>query len=466
VNSNSSLNIPIADYLNASCTGEPCSNSTLSYATKVILDSCQTELVKSNVENKTVISYFESYPLIREMLCLKTTDPFNGTLTAEHDPKHKANWTAFTPSEINFTHPYWNTSFATSELPTNGSANPKRENGGAAAETTPVPQVIEPDSQTGTDQTTKNASYCLLSLVNEYETYVGHNLTVPWIAGIATGSNQTAINASNHIPVEAICTECVYGALDLAAQGSPWLANLTIGNNYTLFSFVNETCFDLGFRINNNGTLPKSILPGAVNSTYGHNITYFNASLAQASGGAGGSSNTSDLSDWFTRVAPNSTGNISNVTDETPSDAAPSTTYTYTTTITDANGSAVPSVVTGTETLTSGAVTTPAPSASGGAGSATASGDASATASGSAAPSGEVSGSAVPSAEPSGSAAPSAEPSAEPSGSAAASQEPSAVTSEAPAASETATNTDTMSANASTAPARFALRRHARDWRL
>lgn len=152
-----------------------------------------------------------------------------------------------------------------------GVANPT--GAGTVSPTAPIGNSTVPSNATEA-----NSTYCLLSLIDEYEAYVGANLTVSFITSLLMGTNQTALNATRSIPPEALCDPCIYGIFDLVNQGAPWLANATIPalGDLTIKNALNVTCADYGFEPSENGTMPMNLIPSAENSTYGHSVTWWN----------------------------------------------------------------------------------------------------------------------------------------------------------------------------------------------
>lgn len=72
LNSNGSIVPSVENWLDSICTSNPCSNSTLQNATQTILSQCSTDLQKFGLTNETVQIIVQSYPLAREVVCLKT----------------------------------------------------------------------------------------------------------------------------------------------------------------------------------------------------------------------------------------------------------------------------------------------------------------------------------------------------------------------------------------------------------
>ncbi|OCF32671.1 hypothetical protein I316_05592 [Kwoniella heveanensis BCC8398] len=208
---------PIENYLDTFCASEACSNETIANATQSVLQGCGSDLTNFGVTNRTVEWAMAQYPLARDLLCLKTTDPFtadNATVSA-------------------------NTTSASS---TNSSSN---------------------------------GTFCATSLLTELQSYLGTNLTVTSIITDALGGNATALQTIKSIPPSALCNDCVFAAISLVEEQYPQLGNVSIGNT-TLNGFLEGTCNSTSssnstssetYEITTNGTLPDSIVEGASNSS-------------------------------------------------------------------------------------------------------------------------------------------------------------------------------------------------------
>lgn len=73
--------LPYLDqWLEQSCTSAPCSNATLTNALDQVLGNCSDDFDTYNITSQDVAQWFQVYPLAREIACLKTSEPFNGTL--------------------------------------------------------------------------------------------------------------------------------------------------------------------------------------------------------------------------------------------------------------------------------------------------------------------------------------------------------------------------------------------------
>ncbi|WWC71356.1 uncharacterized protein I206_105311 [Kwoniella pini CBS 10737] len=222
VTSNASIIAPVGTYLDTFCSSQPCSNQTLTAASQQIISGCASDLTKFGITNQTVEWAIAQYPLARDVLCLKTTNPYVGNST-----------TNATSSAMN------TTSLTNSSSSTNSSSN---------------------------------GTFCATSLLTELQSYLGEDLTPTNIATIALGGNSTGLDKIKSIPPTALCDECIFGALSLVEEQYPQLGNITVVGNYTLNQFLETTCNKTtsgssGFIISNNGTLPTNITESAINST-------------------------------------------------------------------------------------------------------------------------------------------------------------------------------------------------------
>lgn len=379
--SNTSLVPQLDMYLNSTCQAG-CSNVTVSQFTGAALESCQEDFIKWNITNETVTTVMQHYPLIREIACLKTSVPFDGTIpgvnltsnstqpsdnaTASAIPGATSGVQSASSAEQS---PAIPTDAAASSTPASaiarrqesttsiapGEPNPNGNSSTVAPTATPSAGGTGTNSTNGTVPTnsTSNATYCLTKLASELETYMG-NLTFPYVVNLAFGGNETALDRLKSIPPAALCQDCIGAAYDLVSQSpaaeqiNSWVIgtnstngsnsttsstspvnnssanatdssttpingttpsndtipangtvgnNSTSGNNVTLPSLFNNTC---NFQPSTDGKLPQVFWPTAQNSTYGHNITFWNESTSA----------------WQTQVPQNLTSPITNGTTE------------------------------------------------------------------------------------------------------------------------------------------------------
>jgi hypothetical protein len=147
-----------------------------------------------------------------------------------------------------------------------------------------------------TPYNTTNGTFCATSLLTELQSYLGANLSLPYIATAALGGNAT-VQLIEKIPPKALCSDCIFAAVDLIEEQYPGLGNISLGaingTNTTLNQFLTGTCNAtysitkstsrcLIFRhhialaladVRSDGTLPSTITESAVNSTFPFNVT-------------------------------------------------------------------------------------------------------------------------------------------------------------------------------------------------
>ena len=129
---------------------------------------------------------------------------------------------------------------------------------------------------------TSNSTFCVTSLLNEVTSYLGMNITVNGIFDLVLGKDTEGRQALAQIPPSALCQDCIYAGAGLIEQQYPGIWNETIGSNFTVGGFLNQTCVNETFpeidrEMNNTITLPEAVYPSAENSTYAYPIMYMNA---------------------------------------------------------------------------------------------------------------------------------------------------------------------------------------------
>lgn len=252
---------PVDQYLSTICSSEPCSNATLNSTASAVYQGCSTELEKYGISNQTLFDIINYYPLAREVACLKTTE-------AE--------------------------SFANASIPVNSTA-----------------------------YNTTNGTFCVTDLATDLSAYLGVNLTTSYIETVALGGNSSALQSLKSIPPTALCTDCIFAAVELINDEVPQLANWTIpSTNYTVDSYLNSTCSGTPYNVTNDGELPDSIFAGASNST-------LNSTLISASSSLPMSTMASDTSSGVvapaTSSAASATASVADATASVVSVAASAT---------------------------------------------------------------------------------------------------------------------------------------------
>jgi len=220
--------VPVMDKITSiECGQSGCSNATLISAAQQIGVGCATDLQQYNITNGTLRTIMAQYPLAREVVCLQTRTPFNGT-----------------NAPIPLTNPPYNI--------TNGTA------------------------------------YCTTSLLTQLSAKVGQNISVPLFMDLYSSyQNGTLGNYAKLFNATDLCNDCIFGAADLIGVAYPGVGNVTLSSvglknvtinsvsvsNVTIAQALNTTCAAQGYAWTYNGTLPSTVRLGAYNSTTSFNIT-------------------------------------------------------------------------------------------------------------------------------------------------------------------------------------------------
>ncbi|ORY26046.1 hypothetical protein BCR39DRAFT_273539 [Naematelia encephala] len=221
--------VPVLDkFMSDVCYSAACSNATLQQASTTILSGCASDLSGEGLPNSTVTTAFSTYPLVREILCLKTSDP------------------------------YTNASY------------------GGVLGNPPIP-ISSAYNTTG-------GVFCVTSLLTQLSAYFGTNLTIPFVETIVKGGNSTALKLAEGIQSNIICNGCIFGALDVVEEAYPGVGSVPISKIYgllnrtspvntTINGFVNGTCAYVPLNATSNGTLPTNISVSIIDSTFPYNLT-------------------------------------------------------------------------------------------------------------------------------------------------------------------------------------------------
>jgi len=215
--------VPYVDaYLSSVCAAAPCDTSTLNTTAAMIVSGCATDLARFNVDNETVYDVIGLYPLAREIACLKTTN-------------------ATAPSNAS--------------IPINSTA-----------------------------YNNTNGTFCVTEVMTDLSGWLGANLTNSYLDTVALGGNTTAIQILETIPKTALCSDCVFAAIDLVQAEYPGLGSYNVSMNYTVDGLLNATC--PAYNATSNGTIPSTVLESAGNSSFPFNVTSGNATYTPNSGAA------------------------------------------------------------------------------------------------------------------------------------------------------------------------------------
>ncbi|WVN86178.1 uncharacterized protein L203_101339 [Cryptococcus depauperatus CBS 7841] len=275
--------IPGVDkYLGAICTSNPCTSSVLQNVTKVITTSCSSDLKKFGWGNDSVAFVVQQYPLAREILCLKTNDPYSSIANSTGANNSATGGAASTTSD------WYSATDSASDWSAGGKANTGPSSsafslmGGQAIQNSSVSQTLSSSASTPTatgsasngSSTPGNSEYCVTSVITELFSYLGNtSLTLNDVATIALGGNATAIQTIMSIPPTALCNDCVFAAVTLVEAEFPDIGTSVSINGSTANDWLNHTCSASGLQLSGNGTLPTNITSGASNSSFPYNFT-------------------------------------------------------------------------------------------------------------------------------------------------------------------------------------------------
>lgn len=222
--SNGSIIPVLDDFMSELCYTEPCSDEALNSASEAVIAGCSNDLSGEGLSDNVVTTAFGAYPLIREVLCTKTDDPY---------------------TEESY-------------------------GGFLGAPPTPI-----------TEYNSTDGYFCVSSVLTQLSAYFGTELTLPYLTSIATGENQTAYDLATSIETNVICNDCIFAALALIEQEYPDAGsvpfdiifgafNLTspLPEGTTINEFADETCAYEGRSVSTDGTLPESVTVSIVNSTF------------------------------------------------------------------------------------------------------------------------------------------------------------------------------------------------------
>lgn len=70
--SNSSIVPPLDEFMSQLCYNEPCTDSILQLASQRVTEGCSSDLSSDGFSDSVVMTAFQQYPLVREILCTKT----------------------------------------------------------------------------------------------------------------------------------------------------------------------------------------------------------------------------------------------------------------------------------------------------------------------------------------------------------------------------------------------------------
>lgn len=226
--------IPALDsFMSDVCYTTPCSNATLQAATATIAAGCSSSLSNvtgsssTNNSDSLVMDVLQVYPVIREVLCLKTSNPYGTNNTADF--------------------------------------------------LGPAPIPI-------TSYNSTNGTFCVTSVLTQLSAYFGTNLTLPFIESISTHMNTTASGLYSGISSTFLCNDCIFAGVDVVERAYPSVGmtpvqevagvfNMSSSSTMTLNGLLNSTCAYENLATTTNGTLPANITVSIINSTFPYNLT-------------------------------------------------------------------------------------------------------------------------------------------------------------------------------------------------
>lgn len=208
------------------CYTEPCSDEDLDAAAQAVIAGCSNDLSGEGLDDSVVTTAFGAYPLVREILCTKTYVPPPGPDDLKSTLHHSCALADVQPSSD----PYTEESY-----------------GGFLG---PAPIEITPENYNSTD-----GYFCVTSVLTQLSAYFGDDLTVPYVASIVTGSNQTAVDLLTSIDANIICNDCIFAAAALIEEAYPeagsvpfdvifGVLNMTspLPEGTTINEYANDTC--------------------------------------------------------------------------------------------------------------------------------------------------------------------------------------------------------------------------------
>ena len=180
------------------CYSAPCSDDALNQAAQTIIAGCSADLQGENLSDYIVTTAFGTYPLVRELLCLKTTEEYT-----------------------------------------------EESYGGFLG---PAPIPIDEQTYNSTD-----GYFCVTSLLTQYSAYLGADLSVPYVTAAATGANSTALDLVKSTNPNVLCNDCVFAGLSLIDEAYPVVGNTPLSVIFGVFGmqspvdgtingYANETC--------------------------------------------------------------------------------------------------------------------------------------------------------------------------------------------------------------------------------
>ena len=277
---NGSIIPPVNNYLEQICSSSPCNSTVLNQTASAISENCGSDLEQFGISSDYVEEIIGYYDLARDVVCLKN----------ENDEVLS-----------NATIPLNSTMF-------NSTAS---------------------SNMTSGSNSTTNGTFCLTELALNVTGYLGVNLTNSYIDTLLLGGNYSALQALENIPPTAICSDCIFAAVNLINEENPGFGEIVVNRtgNVTINDYLDNTCSAQGYNATGNGTLPEgiydasnatsSVLPSASSSS---------AAIASSSSASGfATSSIATVTGAAGSVAGAATSGLGGVTNGAGSAAAAAT---------------------------------------------------------------------------------------------------------------------------------------------
>jgi len=100
---------------------------------------------------------------------------------------------------------------------------------------------------------TTDGVFCVTSLLTQLTAYFGANFTLPYLEGLVSGTNTTAIHLAKNISTTILCNDCIFAAVDVIEDEYPVVGqitpqevlayfNMSSSLNSTVNEILNGTC--------------------------------------------------------------------------------------------------------------------------------------------------------------------------------------------------------------------------------
>lgn len=109
-----------------------------------------------------------------------------------------------------------------------------------------------PISSAGYNST--NGTFCVTSLLTELSAYLGTNLTNSLVDAAILSGNRSTLQMIQMIPPTALCSDCVFAAVDLIYQEYPEVGSLPVSANLTVNTALNGQCNATRFQLTSSAS--------------------------------------------------------------------------------------------------------------------------------------------------------------------------------------------------------------------